>query len=157
MISLIVAFDENRVIGSKGELPWHFKEDLQYFKRITNNHICVMGRKTYQSILAKLNQPLPNRTTIVISKTLKDDRVIVIEDFESYLKSIKDTAEEVFIIGGADIYKIALPYADKLYITHIHGEFAGDTYFPAIDFSQFTRVYFDAKEMLSFAIYERKG
>lgn len=156
MISIIVAYDEERLIGKDGELPWHFKEDMAYFKKITENHICVMGRKTYQSILRKLQKPLPNRTNIVVSKTLNDDRVVIIDDLEPYLASIKETSEEVFIIGGSKIYEAALPYADKLYITHIHGTYQGDTYFPVVDFSKYIRIYFDAKEELSFAIYERR-
>ncbi len=156
MISLIVAYDDTRVIGKNGKLPWYFKDDLAYFKRITENHTCVMGRKTYESILERLHKPLPNRNNIVVSRTISDQRVTVIDDFLNYLKSVDDTEEEIFIIGGSEIYHMALPHADRLYITHIHGTYEGDIYFPEIDFTEYTRIYYEPKEHLSFAIYERR-
>ena len=157
MISLIVAFDPEKTMGLNGELPWHFKEDLAYFKRITKNHTCVMGRLTYQSIIKKIGKPLPERENIVVSTKLNDSRVTVITDFESFLKTHAETENEVFVIGGKRIYETALPYAKRLYITHIHEIYQGDVKFPEIDYYDFTRIFYDPKEALSFAIYERTG
>ncbi|MFH5882593.1 dihydrofolate reductase [Liberiplasma polymorphum] len=156
MISIIVAFDEAKTIGFKGGLPWHFKEDLAYFKNVTAHHKCVMGRVTFESILKTLKKPLPNRENIVVSRQkLTYQGIEVINDLEQYLKANQDKEEEIFVIGGRLIYQIALPYAKKLYITHIKGRFEGDTYFPEYNESDYKRVYFDDHPSLSFAVYER--
>ncbi len=156
MISLIVAYDENHMIGSKGKLPWHFKEDLAYFKRMTEHHTCVMGRITYESILSTLKKPLPNRKNIVVTRqNLTDKGIELVHDFEAFLETHKETEEEIFVIGGRLIYAMALPYAKRLYITHIEGSYEGDTYFPDVDFSDYERIYYDEHDQLSFAIYER--
>ena len=156
MISLIVAFDENKTIGYKGMLPWHFKEDLAYFKKVTENHTCIMGRVTFESILKSLKKPLPNRKNIVVSRQkLTYEGIEVISDLESYLNQFKSKEEEVFVIGGRLIYKIALPYADKLYITHVKGTYQGDTQFPEYDEQAYKKTYFEDHPSLSFAVYER--
>ena len=157
MISIIAAVDENRVIGSKGALPWRYSEDLKYFKKVTLNHPCVMGRKTYESILNVLKEPLPQRKNIVVSRQkLNDEGITVIHDLEYFLENNQDTDEEIFVIGGETIFNIALPYAKRIYLTHIHATYDGDTYFPNVDYSKYLRIYYDNREDLSFAIYERK-
>lgn len=154
MISLIVAYDKNRVIGLNGKMPWHFKEDLAYFKQVTEHHTILMGRKTYESILAYNQGPLKNRKHIVASRTLKDDRVEVIADLLAYITQAP--AEEIFVIGGAEIYAKTLPYADRLYITHIDQKYHGDTFFPPWDITVFQRISETKNPPLRFAVYERK-
>jgi len=155
MIALIVAFDEKKLIGKDGTLPWYFKEDLAYFKRITEHHKVVMGRVTYESILKSLKKPLPNRENIVVSRQrLNSDGITVVNDLEAYLKTVNPD-EKVFVIGGSMIYKIALPFADRLYITHVKGIYHGDTYFPEYDVKSFKCIKKEETESLTFAVYER--
>lgn len=156
-LSLIVAMDENMLIGNKNTLPWHFKEDLKFFKRTTSGHTVAMGRKTYESIRHSLGGPLPNRTNVVFSRTLETiGGVHVVRDVVGYLRAAAKRDEEVFVIGGAKIYTLALPYANRLYITHVEGEYEGDTHFPDIDFSMFAKVKETKEGPLTFRIYERR-
>jgi dihydrofolate reductase len=133
-ISLIAAIGgEKRVIGKDGALPWRIKEDLEHFKETTMGHVVIMGRKTFQSI----GKPLPKRINIVITRSIDfaHEGVIVAYSFEDALDKAYAQAKnkrELFVIGGAEIYKEALPYADKLYLTLINGDFEGDTFFPEI-------------------------
>lgn len=155
MIALIVAHDANGLIGKDGTLPWHYKEDLRYFKDVTSAHKVIMGRVTYDSILASLKKPLPNRENIVVSRqNLKDARITLVHDLDAYLQNVSDD-ETVFVIGGKKIYTIALPYADRLYITHIDGVYEGDTYFPDYDKTQFKKISEKKTQNLTFAVYER--
>lgn len=129
MISFMVAMDENRVIGYRNELPWHLPEDLKYFKRVTMGHPIIMGRKTFESI----GRPLPGRENIIISRQedYKKEGCTVINSLEEIKAMLeKNTGEEYFVIGGAEIFKALLPLAARLYITFIHEEFEGDTLFP---------------------------
>jgi len=154
MISMIFAMDPTGLIGKNNDLPWNYPEDLQYFKYITLNKTVLMGVTTFESIVSRLNKPLPNRKSIVASLTeFSYPGVQVISDLEAFLKEKHD--EEIFVIGGKTIYEIALPYADKLYITHIKKVYEGDTYLD-IDLSDFTLVKSDDNEDLTFAVYERK-
>src|SRR5699024_5195302 len=132
MITLIVAMGNNNEIGFNNDMPWHLPNDLKYFKEETMNNVVVMGRKTYESI----GKPLPNRKSVVISRQALDlpDEVTVINDLEQ----IKDIAAQyedknVFIIGGAEIYKQTLHMADRLFITKINQTFEADAFFPEID------------------------
>lgn len=129
MISLIVAMDKNNGIGNKNKLLAHISEDLKYFKRVTDGHTIVMGYNTYMSLPKR---PLPNRRNIVLTtKDIKLEGALVVNSIEDLLKLL-NTEDETFICGGASIYEQMLPYADKLYITHIFAEFEADTYFPGI-------------------------
>ncbi|MCF7925947.1 MAG: dihydrofolate reductase [Candidatus Izimaplasma sp.] len=155
MISLIVAMDKNRCIGKGNKLPWHYKEDLQYFKKTTMNKTVIMGEKTFESILAYLKKPLPNRTSVIASKTHyahKDCETT--DNIVDYLKRFpKD--QEIFIIGGKTIYDITLDLADRLYITHINKEFDGDVFFREIDYSKYKTIKKETNGDLTFAVYER--
>ncbi len=128
MFSLIVAHDIDLAIGYKGQIPWHLKEDLKQFKEHTINKRIVMGRVTFESI----GKPLPNRHTIVVSSIYKEnsENVSYISDLLSFLEENKDNEEEIMICGGANIYKEALPYCKKLYISLVDGKHLADTYFP---------------------------
>ncbi|MGM0435924.1 MAG: dihydrofolate reductase [Bacillota bacterium] len=155
-LSVIVAMDENRLIGKDNEIPWHFKKDLKYFKRVTEGHTVVMGRKTYESIVNTLGGPLPNRENIVFTRTKESlEGATIIRDVGAFFQEANESDEEIFVIGGARIYTLALPYVDRLYITHVEGEYEGDTYFPDIDMSMFDKTKEEKDGPLTFAIYER--
>lgn len=129
-LSLIVAMDQNRLIGSNNALPWHLPADLAFFKRTTMGKPILMGRKTHQSI----GKPLPGRRNIVISR----DPGFLAHGCETVLGleqalEIAGSAEEIMLIGGASLYRLALPRVDQMYVTEIHHVFSGDTWFPEID------------------------
>jgi len=155
MISIIVAIGINNLIGKGNDLPWHYPEDLNYFKGKTLNKTVLMGEQTFYSIFSRINKPLPNRNNVVatLDKNFKYPGVLVINDLISFLKEKRD--EEIFIIGGLQIYKLALPYADRLYITHINKEYEGDVFFPEIDYSKYKLLSKEEKGDLAFSIYER--
>ncbi len=160
-ITLLAAMAENRVIGLGGALPWKLPEDLRRFKRRTDGHVIIMGRRTYES----LNGPLPNRRTIVI--THRRDYEAPGAALAHSLDEALDTArawgeQEVFIVGGAAIYAAALPLADRLEITLVHAEVTGDTYFPEFDCAAWTLTQDDHHQAdprhphaFSFRCYER--
>lgn len=145
-ISLIWAMSENRVIGSDNQLPWHLPADLQYFKRTTSGHPVVLGRKNYQSI----GKPLPNRTNIILTHTRDFDAPgckVVHSTTEALTAAGHET--EIFIIGGTEIYREFLPLAQKLYITEIHANIAGNTTFPEYsneDWQEISREHHDADD-----------
>lgn len=129
-LNLIVAIDENNGIGKNNQLPWHLPADLKHFKTLTTGHPIIMGRKTFDSI----GKPLPNRQNIIISRQtdLKIEGAEVVHSLEGAIELCKNK-EEVFIIGGSQVFKQALPLAHKLYLTIIYHLFNADTYFPEID------------------------
>lgn len=130
-LSLIVAMTEDRVIGRENKLPWHLSEDLKRFKALTMGHPIIMGRKTYESI----GKPLPGRHNIVISRnaTRRYEGVTVVHSLDEALDTFAAVDTELFVIGGAKIYELALPIADRLYLTLIHSKFDGDAHFPPFD------------------------
>ena len=131
MLKILVAFDENRVIGKNNTLIWHLPADLKRFKALTTGHVIIMGRKTFESI----GKPLPNRTTIVISRQadLQIEGAIISHSVEeAILKAKSLTREDIFIVGGAEIYALSLPLADQILVTQLHDIFEGDAYFPEI-------------------------
>ncbi|MFH1263766.1 MAG: dihydrofolate reductase [Pseudomonadota bacterium] len=132
-ISILVAMAKNRVIGAKGHLPWHISEDLKRFKKLTTGHAIVMGRKTFDSI----RTPLPNRRNIVISRNpiLRIPGVEIAHTWEEALQLCKGETE-VFAVGGAEIYRLALPSADRLYLTLVEKDYQGDTFFPEFDWQK---------------------
>lgn len=140
MINIIAAVGKNLELGKEGDLIWHIPNDLKYFKELTNNHVVVMGRRTFES----LSKPLPNRKNIVIThKSIDDKNVIIINDY----KEILNIDEDVFIIGGESIYKLFLPYADNLYLTEIDNYcFDADTYFPKFDKDLYERKLIENEE-----------
>jgi dihydrofolate reductase len=133
IISIIVAVAENNVIGNNNALIWHIPHDLKRFKAITMGHPVVMGRKTYES----MGKPLPGRENIVISRQtgLSIQGCQIFPSLEKALSFLKDK-EEIFIIGGGQIYEQALPLTNRIYLTRIHQSFAGDTYFPEIQMNK---------------------
>lgn len=148
MITIIVAIGNNYVIGKDGWMPWNFPDDLKQFKEKTLNHTVVMGRKTYESI----GKPLVKRRNIVVTRDPRwsAEGVEVICDFAGFLARNINSEEEIFIAGGAQIYQMALPYADKLVISHIDTDIEGDTYFPKWDRNKFDIV--DTEEFADFTV-----
>lgn len=129
-ISLIVALARNRVIGLNNALPWHLPEDLKHFKQITLGKPVIMGRKTWDSLPEKF-RPLPGRRNIVVSRntTLSLAGAEIAHSLEDACRSLT-LDDEAFVIGGAELYRLALPMADHLYLTEIEATIAGDAYFP---------------------------
>ena len=151
---MIFAIDPTGLIGKENDLPWNYPEDLQYFKYITLNKTVLMGVKTFESIVSRLNKPLPNRKSIVASlDNFSYPGVEVVNDLDKFLKEPHD--EEIFVIGGKTIYEYCLPYAERLYITHIKKVFEGDTYMD-LDMSDFKLIKSDDNEEMTFAVYERE-
>jgi dihydrofolate reductase len=130
IVTLIAALSENRVIGRDGDLPWRLPADLRRFKRITSGHTVIMGRKTFET----LDAPLPDRRTIVVTRRTdyQPVGVEVAHDLDDAL-ALAGGEDEVFILGGGEIYALALPRADRMELTIVHDEFDGDTFFPAFD------------------------
>lgn len=156
MISLIVAVAKNGVIGSKNDLLWHIPEDLKHFKELTTGKTVIMGRKTFDSIYARIKKPLPNRTNVVITRQTNikmPEGVIVHSTIEDALRS--HGSSDIFIIGGAEIYRQTIDLADRLYVTHVDGEYQGDAFFPAIDPKKWRIVNEEKRSGYSFALYKR--
>jgi dihydrofolate reductase len=129
-LSLIVAMSRNRVIGANGAIPWHLPAELKLFKTLTMGHHMIMGRKTYESI----GRLLPGRTTVIVTRQ-RDYRVpgaVVAHTLEEAIAAC-GTDEEIFVIGGAEIFQETLPLAGRIYLTTVDADIAGDTYMPAFD------------------------
>jgi len=137
MIALVVAMAGNNAIGKDNQLLWHISEDLQFFKKLTLGGTVIMGRKTYESI----GRPLPKRRNIVITRTESylADGAEIVHSLEEAL-SISESDEKVFIIGGGEIYRQAISFADMLYITKVDRTYDADTFFPDIEYSQWKEV-----------------
>jgi len=130
IVSLVLAMSENRVIGRDGGLPWHLPKDLQHFKKLTVDHTVIMGRKTFDEI----KHPLANRRNVVVSRNpdFQPRGATVVPSLDEAL-ALGATEREVFVIGGGEIFRLALPRADRLYLTIVHASVEGDTYFPSFD------------------------
>lgn len=165
IIAMIAALSRNRVIGKNNDLPWKLPDDMKFFMEKTKGHHAIMGRKNYDSIPPKF-KPLPERTNIVVTRQKKFEApgCLVVDSLEKGLKIAQDNHEsETFIIGGAEIYKLGLPYAHRLYLTEIDAIIDGDTYFPAFDpgqWNEVSRIHHgqDSRHAYSFdfVLYERE-
>jgi dihydrofolate reductase len=161
MISIIVAVAENGEIGGSGGLLWHISEDLQMFKRVTSGHPVVMGRKTFES----LGRPLPGRTNVVITRNpdFRADGITVVYSLDEAL-AMFPASEEVFVIGGGEIYRQAMPIADRLYLTRVSADYEGNTYFPEWNPAEWTLLSSeshphgkDFPHPFAFLVYTRKA
>ncbi len=132
-IALIVAMAENRVIGRNNTLPWHLSADLKHFRKLTTGKPIIMGRRTHESI----GRPLPERTNIVITRDrhFRSAGCLVVHSVDEALQAAGD-ADEVMVMGGAQLYEQMLERADRIYLTRVHAEVEGDTWFPALDDAQ---------------------
>ena len=130
IVSLMAAMSENRVIGIKNALPWNLPEDLKRLKNLTTGHPVVMGRKTFESI----GKPLPKRKNYVVTrdKSLSIPGAVVVNSVSEALKDFQKTDEEVFILGGGEIFSQTIAEADRIYLTVVHKNFEGDAHFPEI-------------------------
>lgn len=130
MIILIAAAAENNALGKNNQLLWHLPDDFKRFKQVTTGHHIIMGRKTFESF----PKPLPNRMHVIITRQKYNapDGCIVVDSLEQALAACPEN-EDVFVIGGGEIYKLAMPVADKIDLTRVHTTFDADTFFPEID------------------------
>ena len=135
-ISLVVAVAENGVIGKDNQLVWHLRDDMKFFKELTTGHVILTGRKNYESIPEKF-RPLPNRVNCIMTRNENYDvpGAQVFPDFQSWMAAFQEDERELFIIGGGEIYRQALEQdiVDEMYITHVHAQPEGDTFFPNFD------------------------
>lgn len=161
-LSIIVAIAQNGAIGKDNDLLWHLSGDLKRFKQLTTGHPVVMGRKTWDSLPKR---PLPKRQNIVMTNNpdFEADGATVVHSVNDLFNVLKDCDDEVFVMGGAAIYKALLPFCRRLYITRVYRDYEADVYFPTIDMSEFTLVSLgepmqDEESGLDFAYeeYERK-
>lgn len=131
-LSIIAAVARNGVIGNKNDLPWHLPSDLARFKNLTRGNAVLMGRVTYESILARLGKPLPDRKNFILTSR-SDYTAPGCTIVSSLFEALSDVGpdEEVFVIGGARVYEAALPVASRLYLTEVDAHVAGDTFFPS--------------------------
>lgn len=164
MIAAIVAMSENRVIGANGKIPWSIPEDMRRFKELTTGHTVLMGRKTYESLPKKF-RPLPDRRNVVVTRndlyklSLPPDEqnVEVVSSAAEFIEQWSSDAQpdsKLWIIGGGEIYKEALPYCQMIYLTLVQGKISGDTYFPNFE-HEFKKVESDAHDRFSFLVYKR--
>ncbi|SEG89627.1 dihydrofolate reductase [Thermomonospora echinospora] len=143
IVSLIVAAAANEVIGRDGDIPWHLPGDLRRFRRLTSGHAVVMGRLTHESILSRLGRPLPGRTSVVVSRTLREaPGVLVAPSVPEALRIAREqeTGGQIFVIGGASVYREALDAVDRVHLTRVHQDFTGDTAMPGNWLDGFTEV-----------------
>src|SRR5690606_2110364 len=161
MISFLWAEDENHLIGRNNDLPWRIPADLKYFKETTLGHPIVMGRKTYESI----GKALPGRTNVILTRdeNFEADGCIIFHTKDELLKLSKEQQKEIFITGGAEIYRLFMDVVDRLYVTKILHTFEGDTYFPEVNWDNWSLISSkpgvkDEKNPYDyeFRIYERK-
>ena len=164
-VSAIVAASENNCIGIDNKMPWHIPEDLKRFKARTMGSAVIMGRKTFESILAYLGKPFPGRTSIIVSRSgYEAEGAITCPDIESAIEKAKEIAtkenlDEIFIGGGAQIYELALPYTDRIYLTKVHMSVEGDTYLPAFgdEWQETANEDFDGEPSFSIKTLDRSA
>jgi dihydrofolate reductase len=158
-ISLIAAMAENRVIGINNTLPWRLPVDLKHFRQLTNGHHVIMGRRNYESI----GKPLPDRTNVVVTHNpdYRAPGCLVKHSLDDALAGIQNDPE-IFVIGGAEIYRQTLNRADRLYLTRVHAQIHGDTYFPPFDENQWHEISRERHEpddrnphACTFLVYDR--
>ena len=159
-ISHIVAVSENNIIGTKGELPWNIPEDMEFFRNKTKGGAIIMGRKTFESV----GHPLPHRLNVVITrkKNYVAHKVIITDSIEKAIEICKSHTDkygdEIFIIGGGEVYKQSLNLVDRIYLTRIHKSFDGDTQYPILNPKDFKEVNCRQRTVpvpFSFLVYDR--
>ena len=153
MLSLIVCFSKNHVIGCAGKLPWHYNEDLEHFKNITMGHTLIMGRKTYENLPNKL----AGRKIIVVTnqKGFKNENCLVAHSLTQAIKIAGKTDNSLFICGGEQIYKEALPLVQKMYITEINKEYEGDAFFPEFNEKEWVETKRKTSGELTFRVLKK--
>ena len=158
MINLIWAMDKNQLVGKGDKIPWHIKEDLLYYKSKTNGKTVLMGDTTYYSLKGYYKEkPLPYGKIYVatIDKNLVIEGCHMVYDIISFLNDL-DKDIDLWVVGGATIYKLSLPYANRLYISFVKGKYEGDRYFPKIDYSNYNLIWENDTDKVRYTLFERK-
>ena len=153
-VTILAAVARNGVIGVSGGLPWHLPDELRRFKERTMGHVLVMGRRTYESI----GRPLPGRTTVVVTRQPEwraDPDVVVTAGLPEALTAARAIDDEVFVVGGAEVYAAALAHADRLELTHVDAAPEGDTAFPEVDWDEWREVSREPGDGWTAVTYER--
>ena len=154
---IIAALSKNRVTGRNNTIPWHYPADMKHFRRTTKGHPVVAGRKTYESFKIR---PLPGRLNFILTRNpdyTSDEGVIICQDLDQVVATVKErSAEKLFILGGAEIYNLALPLTDEMILTHLPIEVEGDAYFPQWDEAEWEVAEERREEDLVFATYRRR-
>jgi dihydrofolate reductase len=154
-VTIAAAVAANGVIGRDGGLPWHLPEDLRHFKRLTKGHVLVTGRRTFESI----GRPLPERTTVVVTRQpdWHAEGVLTAPDVPDALALAAQIDEQVFVIGGHEVFRLALPVADRMVITQVHDRPDGDTVFPPVDWARWREVEREAYDGFDIVTFDRRG
>ncbi|MFH0769832.1 MAG: dihydrofolate reductase [Candidatus Peregrinibacteria bacterium] len=143
IVSLIVAASENNVIGRENDLPWSLPDDLKFFREKTRGAPVIMGRKNFESIIRRNGRALPGRTNIVVTRQAdwKHEGCVAVRSIEEAIERARqETREEIFIIGGGEIYRLAMSIANRIYLTRVHAEVPGDVFFPEISSDEWKEV-----------------
>ncbi len=161
LVLIAAVAEENRVIGRDKDLPWHIPEDLQHFKALTTGHALLMGRRTFESIVHQFGGPLPNRRMVVLTTQGPFDEYSEVETYGSIDAAMEALSDEevVFVGGGESIYRQFLPWADRLELTLVEGDYEGDTYFPAFEplvGDELEVTHVDERDGFRFVTYERR-
>ncbi|NET72900.1 MAG: dihydrofolate reductase [Sphaerospermopsis sp. SIO1G2] len=154
-LNAIVAYDRNRLIGADGGLPWRYPEDLKFFRQTTMGHAIIHGRKSYEDF----GKPLPGRRNIIVTRQqdYQAPGCEVVHDLDEAIALAYESDDDPFILGGAEIYRLALPQCSRLFLTEIDAEHQGDTYFPAVDESCFKESERRPSGILTFRTLLRLG
>jgi dihydrofolate reductase len=162
-IVLIAAVANNGIIGRDGEMPWHYGEDLRFFKQTTTGHPVIVGRKTYEAVVAALGEPFPERTTVVLSSQSLDlpAGAVLANSVEEAIEAAAADAEDrgvdtAYVAGGGRVYEQFLPYADRLILTELHESYEGDTEFPEWKESAWEETDRESRAAFDFVTYERQ-
>ena len=157
MISMILAMDKNNLVCKGNDLPWHYPEDLKYFKKVTLGKDVLMGYNTYLSIVNRLGKPLPKRINHVL--TFEKDLPLggkIVDNLDALLEEYQENDKELFIIGGKSIYELLVNKADRLYLTRINNEHEGDIYLNCFEIEKYKLISKEEVGILSFEVYEMK-
>jgi dihydrofolate reductase len=154
-VTLVAAVAANGVIGKDGTLPWHLPDDLRHFKRLTRGHVLVMGRRTFDSI----GRPLPERTTIVVTRRphWHADGVLTAAGVPEALARAAEVGEQVFVVGGQEVFRDAMPVADAMVLSKVDARPDGDTVFPPVDWAAWQEVSREPMEGFEVVTYQRRG
>lgn len=155
-LTIVVARAANGCIGKDGKLPWNIPEDLRHFREYTRGKTVLMGRKTWES-LPPTRRPLPDRKNVVVSRdpSFQAPGAVVFHDLQEAIQTLKDSAEEVCVIGGAELFRQCFPLVDKMELTEIHATYEGDTFFPEFSRDEWRVIRQEDHPDFSFVSYER--
>ncbi|MDP3992190.1 MAG: dihydrofolate reductase [Nanoarchaeota archaeon] len=155
-LAIIVAISENNVIGNQGEIPWYIPEDFKRFKQLTLRHPVIMGRKTFESILKRLEKPLPERKNIVLTKKegISQEGIYMAHSIREAIELCEN--QDSYVIGGKQVYERFLPLTNRIELTRVHRKTEGDVYFPPTNWDQWEEIFTENHGGHSFHTYKRK-